>query len=87
MSNIKRYIEDHGLTVLDDNKTYKNRFEISSETSDNVYVIAQTKKSGIWTCECLGFRRHRHCKHLESIKPMIDAIEEIQKLEEHRKAV
>ena len=83
MSNIKRYLEDNGLTVLEDNKTHKNRFEVKSETSDNVYVIAQTKKSGLWTCECLGFRRHRHCKHLDSIKAMIDAIEEIGKLNKH----
>ena len=80
-------MEEKGLEVLDDNKTYKNRFEIRSETSNSVYVVAQTKKNNIWTCECLGFRRHRHCKHLDSIKPLIDSIDEIQKLEEHREAV
>jgi hypothetical protein len=75
MSNIKKYIEDAGLTVLDDNKNYKNRFEVKSETSESVYVIAQTKKSGIWTCSCFGFRRHRHCKHLDSIKGLIGEME------------
>lgn len=56
-----------GGETLPDNAAYTNRFEIKSETSDAVYVIAQSKKGRWWACECFGFRRYRHCKHLKNL--------------------
>jgi hypothetical protein len=69
MANLtfKQKVQQAGGSALPDNKSYVNRFEIKSETSDSVYVIAQSKSGGWWACECFGFRRHQHCKHLERL--------------------
>jgi len=61
------------IEFLHDTKTHRNRMEIPSETSNNLYIVSQTKRSGIWQCACLGFRRHRICKHLKAIVPVIEA--------------
>jgi hypothetical protein len=53
--------------VLPDNAQWKNRFQIHSETSDNVYTIAQKKSSGFWGCDCPGWIRHKNCKHLQNL--------------------
>lgn len=53
--------------LLPDNKAYTNRFEIRSESSDRVYVVAQSKSGRWWSCGCFGFIRHRHCKHLSAL--------------------
>ena len=52
---------------LPDNAAYTNRFEIRSQSSDAVYVIAQSKSGRWWSCSCFGWIRHKHCKHLESL--------------------
>jgi hypothetical protein len=44
-----------------------NRIEIKSETSNRVYVVAQHPEKRHWACSCPGWRRHRHCKHLERL--------------------
>jgi hypothetical protein len=59
------YIPRHA--ALPDNDQWQNRFEIHSETSDRVYVIAQNKKKRHWACSCPAWRIHRKCKHLSSI--------------------
>ena len=59
-----------GATKLPDAKGWVNRFEIPSESSDRVYVVAQrdpyggTATAGQWACSCPGWKRHRYCKHL-----------------------
>ncbi len=70
---VKKMEKELDVTFLADTKTHKNRIEIPSESSDNLYIVSQTKKSGIWMCACLGFRRHRNCKHLKAIIPMIES--------------
>ena len=65
MNNITIYIE-HRVTLLD-NDQWQNRFEVRSETSGRIYVIAQHKNKKHWGCSCPGWKRHRRCKHLESI--------------------
>lgn len=52
---------------LADNRSYTNRFKIRSETSDAVYIIAQSKSGRWWSCSCFGWIRHKHCKHLRTI--------------------
>lgn len=47
-----------------DNDQYTHRFKVRSETSNNMYTVAQHKKKRHWTCNCLGWIRHRVCKHL-----------------------
>ena len=53
--------------MLPDNDQWENRFEIHSETSDRVYVVAQHKMLRHWGCSCMGWKRYRKCKHLSGI--------------------
>lgn len=57
----------HQVDHLPDNTQYTNRFEIHSETSSRVYVIAQSKSGRWWSCSCPGWIRHRNCKHLKAL--------------------
>ena len=52
---------------LPDNDQWGNRFEIRSETSDRIYIIAQNKTKRHWACSCPGWKRHRTCKHLNTL--------------------
>jgi hypothetical protein len=60
------YIPTDALT-LPDSDQWQFRFEIHSETSDRVYVIAQNKRKKHWACSCPGWKRNRKCKHLSAI--------------------
>jgi uncharacterized Zn finger protein len=53
--------------ALPDKNQWTNRFEIHSESSDRVYVIAQHKDLKHWGCSCPAWRVHRKCKHLASV--------------------
>jgi hypothetical protein len=53
--------------MLPDGKDWQLRFEVKSESSDNLYTIAQNKKKKHWGCSCFGYRRTRNCKHLKAI--------------------
>lgn len=53
---------------LEENRDWQNRFEIHSQTSDRVYIVAQNKAKRHWGCSCPGYRRFRHCKHLECLR-------------------
>lgn len=54
-----------GTDTLPDNEQWTNRFEIRSQTSNRVYIVAQNKKKRHFGCSCPGYRRFRKCKHLE----------------------
>jgi hypothetical protein len=56
-----------GAIALPDNDQWTNRFKVHSETSNRVYIIAQNKKKHHFACSCPGWKRYRHCKHLEAI--------------------
>lgn len=60
-----RYI-DRSL-MLPDNDQWQFRFEIFSETSNRIYVIAQNKKKLHWGCSCMAYKRWRKCKHLVAV--------------------
>ena len=65
-------------TALADNQLYTNRFEIASESSDRLYIVAQNKTTGEWSCSCPGWiikrpGKERTCKHLKAIMPMLVA--------------
>lgn len=52
---------------LPDSDQWQFRFEVESETSNRVYIIAQNKKKKHWGCSCPGWKRNRHCKHLSAL--------------------
>ncbi len=54
-------------SLLPDNDQWTNRFHIRSESSDRVYTIAQNKSGGWWGCNCMGWIRHKNCKHLREL--------------------
>jgi len=56
-----------GSVALPDNDQWMNRFEIRSESSNRIYIIAQNKRNKHFGCSCPGYKRYRKCKHLESI--------------------
>lgn len=60
-------IRTRKTALLPDNAAYTNRFEIHSETSNAIYVIAQSKSGRWWSCSCFGWIRHKHCKHLSAL--------------------
>ena len=60
------YIPNNSL-VLPNNEQWCNRFEIHSETSNRVYIIAQNKTKKHWGCSCPAYRTRRYCKHLQAI--------------------
>jgi hypothetical protein len=71
MSNL---VKDSSITLyvkksdfLPDNKLWKNRFEIRSESSDRVYIVSQNIIKGHMGCSCPGWRRYRTCKHLQAL--------------------
>lgn len=71
-------------TLLPDNAQYTNRFEIKSSSSNRLYVIAQNKNTGVWSCGCPGWIIHRKCRHLTSIAPMLENVDnkpEMKKLD------
>ncbi len=52
---------------LPDNKLWENRFEIRSEKSNRIYVIAQNKAKRHWGCSCPRYCTTRTCKHLKAL--------------------
>jgi hypothetical protein len=62
-----------GATVLPDNAQWTNRLKIKSETSSREYIVAQRKSDGTLGCSCMGWKRFRHCKHTDAIRPILVA--------------
>ncbi len=60
-----------GATLLPDNAQWTNRMEIRSESSSRLYIVAQKKSDGSFGCSCFGWIRYRHCKHIDTIKPVL----------------
>jgi len=80
---------------LPDNKRWKNRFKIHSETSGRVYIISQNKFHGHWGCSCMSWRvpkfckipgpnygkYGRYCKHLTALGlPLFEQPYEVQRI-------
>lgn len=53
--------------TLPDNDQWQFRFQIRSESSNRLYVIAQHKKKKHWGCSCPGWKSRRSCKHLSEM--------------------
>ncbi len=73
-----------GAALLDDTEQYRYRMEIKSETSTRLYVVAQRRSTGEWSCSCPGWIfGNRHCKHLDAMLPaliQLPASDELKKL-------
>ena len=54
-------------SALPDNDLWTNRVEVKSETSNRVYIVAQHKEKRHFACSCMGWKRHRSCKHLTAL--------------------
>ncbi len=68
---------------LPDNVQWENRFEIRSETSNRVYVIAQNKQKRHWGCSCPSYRVRRYCKHLKTLGlPCLEKPHEVGRIEQ-----
>lgn len=58
---------------LEDNATHTHRFQIFSESSSRIYVVAKARRDGQWQCSCPGWIHHRNCKHLKALVPLLKA--------------
>jgi len=72
---IKQIAEEFGTETLPDNRTHINRMHIKSGTSNRLYTVAQRATGGSthgqWECSCMGWIRHRRCKHLTAMLPAL----------------
>jgi hypothetical protein len=81
-----------GTTALEDNSSHTNRFEISSESSNRIYIVAQAKSTGEWQCSCPGWcikraGKERNCKHLKALLPILLEAESVEPKKLAKKAV
>jgi hypothetical protein len=67
MADLPVLYKPQGALVLPDNSQWENRFEIKSESSGRVYIVAQHKALRYWGCSCPAWRTRRTCKHLKAI--------------------
>ena len=77
--SLEQIAADLGTELLPDNGSHQNRMEIRSETSSRVYIVAQNNRHGVdhgrWECSCMGWIRHRNCKHLKAMVPSLKLLE------------
>jgi uncharacterized Zn finger protein len=67
MANELTVIRVAPAAKLPENAQWTNRFEVRSQTSNRVYIIAQNKAKRHWACSCPGWKCHRKCKHLAAL--------------------
>ena len=80
MSTALELIQQSGdIQILPDNSQWKNRFEIKSESSNRLYIIAQNKKTEKFSCSCFGHIRYKKCKHITAFQPLLDSLTQEQK--------
>lgn len=68
-SNVVKWRPPNGAPALPDNKQYKGRFQVRSESSHNLYMISYLvgPNSNYWVCSCRGCISTGQCKHLTSL--------------------
>lgn len=71
------FLNRTGGEMLPDNDSHEFRFKIKSESSSRLYTVARRKRgvdAGRWECSCMGWIRHRTCKHLNAMGTSLRAI-------------
>jgi hypothetical protein len=63
-----------GATLLDpsETNTHQYRMHVRSESSSSLYVVSRRKSTQKWECSCMGWIRHRNCKHLRVMVGVLD---------------
>jgi hypothetical protein len=65
---IERYKRQSNLPALPDTERYQHRMYVKSETTDQLYIVAQNKKKKHWECECKRWiATRKQCKHLRAM--------------------
>lgn len=77
-STISDVAAEIGSGLMPDNEQWINRFTIPSTSTNAVYVVAQRRTDQSWGCSCWGWRKNRHCKHLDRILNRLAALAEGQ---------
>ena len=57
---------------LPDNAEWTNQFQIKSQSSTRIYIVAQRISDGSWGCSCPGWKANRRCKHLQTLQPTLE---------------
>lgn len=60
-------IRVNASALMPDNAQWTNRMSIRSESSDRMYTVSQNKSGKFWGCSCMGWIRHKNCKHLRAL--------------------
>lgn len=70
-----------GAVMLPANASHVNRMEIKSESSNRLYIVAQSRSIGNWQCSCpswiyqrLPLDQRKPCKHLNAMMPMLEQL-------------
>ncbi|MFA5491005.1 MAG: hypothetical protein WC284_17640 [Candidimonas sp.] len=88
MSNqIAILLSKNGLAPLDDKAGWTHRFEIKSESSSRIYVVAKRISDGEWGCSCPGWRTRRHCKHLSAMAHIRSQIDSLDGIGQHQPTI
>lgn len=72
MNQLAKVAKEKGWELLEDTNSHQYRIQIAG-SSGNLYIVSQTKLNKIWMCSCLGYRRHKHCKHLDAMRPALES--------------
>lgn len=75
-ASVAQIASEIGSTLLEDNERWTNRFQIQSQTSSSLYIIAQQRADGVWGCSCPGWRHHRRCKHVTDVLGRLTSLAE-----------
>lgn len=67
--------------LLPDTNTHKLRFDVKSSSSNRLYRVSVKKSNNEFQCSCPGWIRHRRCKHLDAVAPVLQQAVKLLELE------